>query len=440
MDRRHMWAFCDNFCRSGATGASEGNASMNTINENTIWWQVYPLGFTGAPIRPKTHGERELTPRLDALTPWLDYLVALGANGLLLGPVFASQTHGYDTVDYFHIDARLGGDASFDRLMQACDDRGVRVLLDGVFNHVGVGSPLFQDALAGRGHEDMFTITTSPEGIKDYATFEGHASLPELNHNATSTARLVTDVMLHWLRRGIAGWRLDAAYAVQPSFWSLVLPSVRAEFPDAWFMGEVIHGDYAAIVRDSSLDSLTQYELWKAIWSSLKEGNFFELDWSLKRHNEFLNAFTPQTFVGNHDVTRIASRVGDQKAALAMTILFTVGGIPSVYYGDEQAFRGIKEDHLGGDDAVRPAFPATPADLSPRGAWMYRLHQDLIDLRRRNPWLVTAHTAPIALDNRAYAYDVLGERGECLHVSLALDPAPHADITQNGARLLHVER
>ena len=121
-----------------------------------------------------------------------------------------------------------------------------------------------------------------------------------------------------------SAWRLDAAYAVSPAFWTRVLPAVRREFPDVWIMGEVIHGDYPAIVRQSGMDSLTQYELWKAIWSSLESANFYELDWSLKRHNEFLESFAPQTFVGNHDVTRIASRVGDAGASLAMTVLFTV--------------------------------------------------------------------------------------------------------------------
>lgn len=411
-----------------------------SVNDTTIWWQVYPLGFTGAPIRPSNEGERALTPRLDAIIPWLDYLIDMGANGLLLGPVFASEIHGYDTVDYYRIDSRLGDDAAFDRLIDACRSRGIRVMLDGVFNHVGRSFPAFRDALAGHGHESMFHITRNAGGGVDYRRFEGHPELPELNHDSEEVVRLVTDVMLHWLRRGASAWRLDAAYAVSPAFWTRVLPAVRREFPDVWIMGEVIHGDYPAIVRQSGMDSLTQYELWKAIWSSLESANFYELDWSLKRHNEFLESFAPQTFVGNHDVTRIASRVGDAGASLAMTVLFTVGGVPSIYYGDEQAFRGVKEDRMGGDDAVRPAFPASPGDLPGTGEWMYRLIQGLIGIRRRNPWLTHAMTTPVTVDNRRYAYDAVGHGGERLHVELSLDPAPHAVVSgSDGTVLMRVQ-
>ena len=224
-----------------------------------------------------------------------------------------------------------------------------------------------------------------------------------------------------------------------PEFWAQVLPRVRAEFPDTWIVGEVIHGDYPDIVRRSGMDAVTQYELWKAAWSAPLEGNFFELDWCLKRHNDFLASFVPMTFIGNHDVTRIASRIGNDKAALAATILFTVGGIPSIYYGDEQAFQGIKTDREGGDDEVRPAFPDTPAALSPLGEPMRRIHHDLIGLRRRNPWLVNATTTPIQVEARTYVYDVNGREGQRLNVALRLDPSPMADIhAADGTHLLHV--
>jgi glycosidase len=172
-----------------------------------------------------------------------------------------------------------------------------------------------------------------------------------------------------------------------------VLPQVRRDHPDAWFVGEMIHGDYAGYIESSGLDSITQYELWKAIWSSLNDRNFFELAWALDRHNRLLDDFVPQTFVGNHDVTRLATRLHDSRhLPHALAVLFAVGGVPSVYYGDEQGFHGLKEDRVGGDDAIRPAFPDRPEGLAPDGWPLYRTHQRLIGLRRRNPALVTART------------------------------------------------
>ena len=221
--------------------------------------------------------------------------------------------------------------------------------------------------------------------------------------------------MNYWLDRGAAGWRLDAAYAVPPGFWAKVLPRVRESHPDAWFLGEMIHGDYAAYAADSGLDSVTQYELWKAIWSSLNDRNFLELAWTLGRHNEVLDGVTPQTFTGNHDVTRLASQLTDERHfGHALAVLFTVGGIPSVYYGDEQAFRGVKEERPGGDDAIRPAFPASPAGLPPGGWPAYRLYQRLIAFRRRHPWLVRGQTAVEHLANETIAFRAATGQGAVL--------------------------
>lgn len=408
--------------------------------EHSIWWHVYPLGATGAPIRPETPADRSPAPRLGRLVEWLDYLVDLGANGLALGPVFESSTHGYDTTDHFRIDPRLGDDAVFDRLAEACRDRGVALMLDGVLNHVGTAHPLFRTARAGGPEQrerrlfrfDEADGSSGPPGVPGsrpgYAVFEGHEGLAVLNHDSDEVAELAVSVLSHWLGRGASAWRLDAAYAVPPAFWARVLPRVRSEFPDAWFVGEVIHGDYAGIIERSSMDSLTQYELWKAIWSSLLDENFFELDWCLNRHNGFLDVFTPLTFVGNHDVTRIASRIGDVKAALAVTVLLTVGGVPAIYYGDEQAFRGVKTDRPSGDDEVRPALPPGPEALSPLGGWHYRWHQELIGLRRRHPWLVGARTERIALENRLMEYDAVGTGGRRIRVRLRLEPVPRAEV------------
>jgi glycosidase len=358
---------------------------MEQWTEHAIWWHVYPLGFTGAePSLDDPAGEPR--HRLGRLENWLDHAIELGCSGLLLGPVFASETHGYDTIDHFRIDPRLGTDDDFDQLVAAAHARGLRVALDGVFNHV---------ARSFAGPHEWFRRTGD-----QLAVFEGHDQLVALDHDQPAVRRYVVDVISHWLARGVDAWRLDAAYAVPAGFWHDVLAEVRAQYPQAWFFGELIHGDYADYARTSSLDSITQYELWKAIWSSLNDGNFYELAYALERHEQLLDTFVPQTFVGNHDVTRIASKLTDERhLGHAVAILFTVAGIPSVYAGDEFGWPGVKEDRIGGDDAIRQEFPDKPGEPNAT----YRLHQELIGIRRRNPWLVRARTTVEHLTNEAVA-------------------------------------
>ena len=384
--------------------------------EHAIWWQVYPLGFVGAfPADPVPTADEH---RLRRIASWFDHALELGASGIALGPVFASQTHGYDTVDHFAIDPRLGDDSDFDHLIAEARGRGLRILLDGVFNHVGTEFGRHRDAVAG-GDDSWFR-----KGRNGFATFEGHDGLITLNHRNPAVVDYVVDVMLHWLRRGADGWRLDAAYAVPDAFWAEVLPRVRSEFADAWFVGEVIHGDYAGTVAASTFDSVTQYELWKAVWSSLNDGNFHELDHALTRHDEFLETFVPMTFLGNHDVTRIASQLDDERyVGHALALLLTIGGTPTVYAGDEWAYRGVKEERFGGDDAVRPEFPSSPDESEHLGHDVFRLHQHLIGLRRRHPWLHDARSSALHLTNRQYVYRTTSDAGT-LVVALNLDDEP----------------
>ena len=387
--------------------------------EHAIWWQVYPLGFAGSyPADPAPTAHEH---RLRRIVDWLDHAVGLGASGLALGPVFASATHGYDTTDHFTIDPRLGDHDDFDHLITAAHGRGLRVLLDGVFNHA---APTFS-------HPEWFRKRGNT-----FHTFEGHDGLISLNHGSPEVVDYVVEVMCHWLGRGADGWRLDAAYAVPDRFWAKVLPRVREQFPDAWFVGEFIHGDYAARVESSTFDSVTQYELWKAIWSSLNDANFHELDWALLRHNEFLDTFVPMTFVGNHDVTRIASRLEDPRhLEHALVLLMTVGGVPSLYAGDEWAWTGLKEDRAGGDDAVRPEFPPYPGDPANDTT---RLLQHLIGIRRRHPWLHTARTETVLVDNMKYVYRVTYGT-EALMVALNVADTPLVfTIADAGAPAGHI--
>ncbi|PPG38221.1 alpha-amylase family glycosyl hydrolase [Pseudoclavibacter sp. RFBA6] len=401
--------------------------------QTALWWHVYPLGFVGADTTGgDPHGPVE--HRLDRITAWLDELVGLGLNGLLLGPVFASQTHGYDTVDHLRVDPRLGDDADFDALVAACRERGIRVLLDGVFNHVGRDHPWWREAVeAGPDSAAAARFARGSDAREvDGLTvdvFEGHEALVVLNHQHPEVIEYVSGVMAHWLERGADGWRLDAAYAVSPLFWRSAIDPLRERFPDAWFLGEVIHGDYEGYVADSGLDSVTQYELWKALRSSVQEQNLFELDWSLQRHNDFVAHFLPMTFLGNHDVTRIASAIDDERNhAAAIAMLFFFPGAPSVYAGDERGLEAVKEEREGGDDAIRPEFPADPGEW-PENPYSHA-HRDAVAFRRQHPWLATASIRSEDLSNTAALFIAEGADGELAKLAVNLGD----DAVQLGGR------
>lgn len=365
---------------------------------NVIFWHAYPLGFTGAePVAVPGRADR-----LPHLINWLDHAIAIGCNGLLLGPVFASETHGYDTVDHFRIDTRLGDEDGFANLLAEAHRRGIRVVLDGVFNHVARSNPIALRAeAAGPG-------TPAGEWLRwvdgHIHCFEGNLNLPELNLSNPEVQDYVVAVMNHWLAVGADGWRLDAAYAPGAAAWAPITARVRAAHPEAWLVGEVIHGDQPEFVATSGVHSVTQYELWKAIWSSLNEANFWELNHALSRHAKFCETFMPQTFIGNHDVTRIRSQLNDDRhLAHALALLAFLPGVPSIYYGDEHGYTGVKEQRPGGDDEVRPPMPSTPEQLSGLGDSIMAMHQEWLGIRRRHPWLQRAEVAVLKVTNETIA-------------------------------------
>ncbi|GGK72582.1 alpha-amylase family glycosyl hydrolase [Ornithinimicrobium pekingense] len=358
--------------------------------DHVIWWHCYPLGFVGA--EPTAADDEPVRHRLGRLTGWLDHVVRLGANGLLLGPVFASRTHGYDTLDHLRVDPRLGDDRDLDELLREARARGVRVCLDGVFNHVSRDHPVVQRALAAGPDSEEGRWLRWSEGYP--LCFEGHLDLVELDLTHPPVADHVVEVMTHWLSRGVDAWRLDAAYAPGAQSWRGIVERVRAAYPQVWILAEVIHGPYEDFVAASGVDSVTQYELWKSVWSSLNDRNLHELAWTVGRHADLCRAFVPQTFVGNHDVTRIATRLHDERhLPLAVALLMLLPGVPSVYAGDEFGMTGTKHDRPGGDDEIRPRFPAGPDELDGRGQEVLDTHRHLVSLRRRHPWLTRAQVS-----------------------------------------------
>jgi glycosidase len=379
------------------------------------WYQVHALRATGAPdVNPDVFGAPSGDHALRRLLPWLDHVAGLGCGGLLLTPVHAAATHGYDTVDPFRLDPRLGDDGDIDALVAACHERDLRLLLDGVFNHVGRQFPAFADVVehgAASPWCDWFRLDFDGDDGDGFAykAFEGHHELVALDHRNPAVLDWATSVCTHWLDRGIDGWRFDVAYAIPRPFLAELSRRVLDHRPDAFLFGEMIHGDYAGFVSESGLHSVTQYELHKASWSACNDANAFELAWSLRRHAEMAERFVPVTFAGNHDVARLASQLTDPDRDLetVLQVLFAVPGTPCVYYGDEWAARGAKGHGPGADDAIRPRFD----ELRPDPA-VEDLHRRLIALRRERAWLTDAHLEVTAVANQRLELRVTARHGD----------------------------
>lgn len=345
--------------------------------------------------------------------------------------MFEAESHGYDTVDPFRIDRRLGDEGDLVAVADACHARGIVLALDGVFNHVGRGHPRFQTVLREgptSAASSWFHIDpdgAGPDGF-GYADFEGHRQLVRLRHDHPEVRQWATDVVGHWSDRGVDGWRLDAAYAIPTGFIAALVEAARATHPATFFVGEVIHGDYAAVASATRLDSITQYELWKAIWSSLNDRNLFELAHALGRHQHYCESFRPWTFIGNHDTTRIASRLHDPRhLAHAIALLLTLPGVPAVYAGDELGARGLKRDEEWGDDDVRRPVDADAAD--DRGREVADLHRSLVGVRNDHPWLSSAAVSVADLSNEHAVVTITGAGGTA-HLGLVIGdgcrPAP----------------
>lgn len=403
------------------------------MTRNDIWYHLYPLGFLGAEDRNPAPGAAEgpFSGRLRDLVGCLDYLGELGVTAVLLGPVFESESHGYDIVDQRRIDRRLGDEADLVHFVDECHRRSLLVGLDVVFHHVGRAHPNFVDVLE-RGREsdrcDWFHIDFDKPGYDgfSYENFEGHGGLVKLNHSNRQVLDWAVEVAQHWIDRGVDAFRLDAAYAIPSDFLAAFSDRVRAAKPDVMLVGEMIHGDYSAMVRASRLTTVTQYELWKAIWSSLNDRNFYELAHALERHVEFCQNFLPWNFVGNHDTTRIATKLTDQRhLPHALAVLFAIPGIPAVYAGDEQGAEGTKYDREGGDAEIRQPLPHGPSGFSGDDLPLWQLHRELIAMRRARPWLVDGELKVTHLDNRALTLEVRSESAK-LVTALNTDDEPVA--------------
>lgn len=331
----------------------------------SVFYQIYPLGFCGAPFE----NDGVLEHRLLKVKDWIPHMEKLGINAIYFSPLFESDTHGYNTRDYRVVDKRLGTNDDLKEVVQALHEKGIKVILDGVFNHVGRGFWAFQDVLKNREASrycNWFILNfqgDSPyhDGLW-YEGWEGNYDLVKLNLGNEEVVVHILESVEYWINEfDIDGLRLDVAYCLSPEFAKRLRSFCDSKKQDFFMVGEMLHGDYKRLVGDDMLHSATNYECYKGLYSSFNSLNMFEImhsllrqfgpeDWTLYRGKHLLS------FVDNHDVTRVASILSDEKhLPLIYAMAFGMPGIPCVYYGSEW---GAKAQKSEGDPALRACFEA----------------------------------------------------------------------------------
>ena len=339
--------------------------------QHALFYHIYPLGLCGAPWE---NPGGEPVSRINQIYDWIPHLKKLHVNAVYFSPLWESGTHGYDTHDYTQLDRRLGTNDDFAALCNTLHGNGIRVVIDGVFNHVGRGFFAFQDVLKNGqsspycswfcnlwfGGSNRFGDPFS------YESWYGCEELVKLNLRNEDVVRYLEDAIIGWMDRfHIDGIRFDAADCIDMDFFRRIRHTIKSRNPECWLMGELIHGDYARWANPEMLDSSTNYECWKGLWSSHNDKNYFEINYAINRQSGSQGGIYRNlllyNFADNHDVARLASQLHDQRhLPLVYALLYAMPGIPSIYYGSEFAITGEKQH---GDQGLRPALKW--ADMHP---------------------------------------------------------------------------
>lgn len=331
----------------------------------SVFYQIYPLGFCAAPF------ENDLvkTNRIKKVIDWIPHIKKLGANAIYFCPIFESDTHGYNTRDFFKTDSRLGEISDFKEVFDALHENGIRVVIDGVFNHVGRGFWAFRDVCEkreGSPYLNWFNINLGGNSNYNdglwYEGWEGNYDLVKLNLRNPEVKEHIFSAIKFWVESlGIDGLRLDVAYLLDHDFLRELRQLTDSLKEDFFLVGEVLHTSNNDYISGSLLHSITNYGCYKGLFSSFNSMNMFEIihsllrlfgeeQWCPYRGTHMLS------FVDNHDVSRIASSLSNEKhLPLVYALMFGMPGIPCVYYGSEW---GEKADKRMGDPALRPSFDA----------------------------------------------------------------------------------
>lgn len=399
--------------------------------ENAVIYHIYPLGFCGA----ERINDFKMEPinRIRKIGQWGEYLKNLGINTVFLGPIFESTSHGYDTADYLKIDRRLGTNEDFKDVCKILHNLGIKIVLDGVFNHVGRNFWAFSDLLRNRYHKEWFNVNlggNSPynDGLW-YEGWEDHFELVKLNLFNKEVRDYLLSVIKFWIDEfSIDGIRFDVAYSLNHDFIKEVHNMTKKDGRDFWLMGEMIHGDYNSIMNDNMIDSVTNYECYKGIYSSFNSRNMFEIGYSLNRQfaGEGWSLYKNKllyTFVDNHDVTRFATIIKEKAhIPLGYALMFAMPGIPSIYYGSEW---GIEGDKSKGDNVLRPSLE------SPTKNSLTDYIKKLCDIRKNSKALQLGGYKTIFQTNNQFAF-LREYKDEKMIFVVNIDDKPYT-INLNGA-------
>lgn len=333
--------------------------------DEAIFYHIYPLGLTGAPAQ-NDYGEP--VHRLNTLIPWIDHIKEIGCNALYIGPLFESVGHGYETTDYKKLDSRLGTNDDLKNFVKICHEKGVKVVLDGVFNHTGRDFFAFQDIKKYRegsryvgwyNNVNFWGNNEYNDGFS-YENWGGFNLLVKLNQRNPEVRDYICNIIRFWVSEfDIDGIRLDAADVLDFDYMKAMRGVANEVKPDFWLMGEVIHGDYTRWVNGATLHAVTNYTLHKALFSGHNDHNYFEIAHTVKRLYDMAGqnplGLRLYNFVDNHDVERIATKMNNKANLIpAHILLYTLVGVPSIYYGSEFGIEGRKE--RGSDASLRPAL------------------------------------------------------------------------------------
>ena len=376
--------------------------------DEAVFYHIYPLGLTGA---PKQNPYGEPVHRLKKIIPWIDHIKEIGCNAIYIGPLFESVGHGYETTDYKKLDSRLGTNEDLTEFVKECHEKGIRVILDGVFNHTGRDFFAFQDIKQNRENSQYkdwycnvnFSGNNEYNDGFSYENWGGYNLLVKLNQKNPAVRDYICDVIRFWVSEfDIDGIRLDAADVLDFDYMKALRGVANEVKPDFWLMGEVIHGDYNRWVNEGTLHSVTNYQLHKALYSGHNDHNYFEIAHTVKRLYG-MGGIKLYNFVDNHDVERIYTKLNNKAHFTPVHILmYTLPGVPSIYYGSEFGIEGKKEAYS--DDSLRPALNLDDYKDAVKTNPCTGLIAALGKIRQENPALSYGDFNELILTNRQYAF------------------------------------